>query len=171
MYMYQLSIGFSKKVDKVAKLKGCEVVGEWTHSMVNHLYWTITSTEDSDKQMVLQKWMSLLNHVHNVHRGHGKIFKKCSHGKLSKRKWLKHRKYYTFPGILFNVCFHYFIDTKPSEKLTKIITNKSLCSDIGRLSNKYQTSSLESFHSLLNHFAPKHTAFSYNGMIARFVLY
>ena len=58
-------------------------------------------------------------------------------------------------------------DTKPSEKLTPLLTNANLTKDIGRLCPSYQTSSLESYHSVLNHFTPKSTGFSYLGMECR----
>lgn len=60
-------------------------------------------------------------------------------------------------------------DTKSSEKLTTLLTNASLTKDIGRLCPSYQTSSLESYHSVVNHFAPKSTAFSYLGMECRYM--
>jgi hypothetical protein len=136
-----------KKVEKVSKQKDCEVIGEWVRSMVNHLYWWIMSTEEDD-ECIKEKWLSLLNHLHNKHKGHGKIYKECQHGKLHKRKWLKP-------------------NTKASDKVSTIIKNQTLCKQILQLSKKYQTSNLEAFHSLLNHFAPKSVAFSFKGMLAR----
>ena len=61
----------------------------------------------------------------------------------------------------------HFLDTKASEKMTDIITNKTLCQDIQKLSTSYQTSRLEAFHSVVINFAPKLTAFSYLGMKSR----
>lgn len=73
-------------------MSGCEDIGPWIKSMVNHLYWSAMSTEDGDSEMILEKWKSLGNHIHNKHRGHGKKFKKCIHGRLRKKKWFKFRK-------------------------------------------------------------------------------
>lgn len=73
-------------MEKLAKKSGCEEVGGWIRSMVNHLYWSAMSSDD-DPGMILEKWKSLGNHIHNKHRGHGTKYKKCAHGRLKKRKW------------------------------------------------------------------------------------
>ena len=87
--------GFRKKLDKLGKQKNCEVVAEWQRSIINHLYWSVSSTND-DPELVKAKWLSLDNHIHNVHRKHGKKFSKCAHGRFRKRdrnkKWLQRRK-------------------------------------------------------------------------------
>ena len=137
------------------------MIGEWTRSMINHLYWSVTSTEEGKDNVITEKWLSLVNHLHNKHTGHGKVYRKCQHGYL-RRKWFRYRKY---TNIVYMYIF--FTDTKASEKLTSIITNKILCGNITKLSRKFQTSQLEAFHSLINHFAPKHTSFSYIGMLSR----
>ena len=45
--------------------------------------------------MILAKWLSLVNHIHNKHAGHSQTFPKCLHPELysHKKKWLKPRKY------------------------------------------------------------------------------
>ena len=60
-----------------------------------------------------------------------------------------------------------FSDTKASDKLTSLIQNSNHLKDITQLSSAYQTSSLESFHNVVIHFAPKSIAFSYMGMKSR----
>ncbi len=67
---------------------------------------------------------------------------------------------------------YYFIiiDTKVSEKVSSRILNKIFCSDVKNMSPMYQTNACEAFHSVVNHFAPKSTAFSYKGIYARYAL-
>ena len=60
---------------KTSQEKGCEIVGKWLRSTMNHLYWSVISTEDNNVEEMLEKWLSLVNHMHNVHRGHGQIYK------------------------------------------------------------------------------------------------
>ena len=91
--------GFRKKVEAAAKQKGCEIIGDWQRSIINHLYWCVSSTPDGDPETILAKWLSLENHVHNEHRHKDKKFPKCAHGKLTgrnrKKKWFMRRKCYT----------------------------------------------------------------------------
>ena len=54
------------------------------------------------------------------------------------------------------------------EKLQDIVTSTQMKKDVGMLSSDTQTSDLESFHSLLNQFAPKMIGFSYCGLRTRY---
>lgn len=91
-------IGFRKKVRALAKTKDCELVGKWEQSMINHMYWCVSSTTNGDGDMMVAKWLSLENHIHNKHTGHGRLFKKCAHKRLTarsrKKKWFKRRKWH-----------------------------------------------------------------------------
>lgn len=61
-----------------------------------------------------------------------------------------------------------FLSDSPAYKQMEcIVTAPLLLKDIRQLSPSVQTYSLESFHSVLNGFAPKSTAFTYEGMKAR----
>ena len=54
------------------------------------------------------------------------------------------------------------------EKLCSVLNNINLVKGIKQASPFAQTSCLEGFHSVLNHFAPKVIAFSYVGMYCRY---
>ena len=75
-------------MEAIGKKKGCEIVGRWARSISNHMYWC-AATSDGDGEMVQQKWFSILNHVANIHEGHGDKFPKCEHGDLEEREWIK----------------------------------------------------------------------------------
>ena len=79
-------------MEKAAKQKDCEIIGEWKKSVINHLYWSAMSTEDGNGEMIVEKWLSVLNHMHDQHTGHGQLYTECAHGPLPNRKWLKYRK-------------------------------------------------------------------------------
>lgn len=150
--IWHMAKSLKKKIDPLAKLKDCELVGEWKRSLVNHLYWSAVSTPNGDGEMIQAKWLSLDNHIHNKHRGHGKPFPKCAHKNLKragrKKKWFKPH-------------------TKVSEKISSVIQNKYFCKDVKKLSPVHQTSICEAFHSVIINFAPKSSAFTYNGMLSR----
>jgi len=61
------------KLEKLAKQKGCDLVGEWQKSIINHLYWCVSSTADGNEDVIWTKWLSIDNHVRKVHRNHGII--------------------------------------------------------------------------------------------------
>ena len=68
-------------------------------------------------------------------------------------------------SILSHIC----IGTKVYDKMSKIVNNTLLLSDVRKLSATFQTSNLEAYHSVITHFAPKLLAFSYEGMSGRLV--
>ena len=67
-----------------------------------------------------------------------------------------------------NIYYVLSAGTKVYEKLQTILTTRQMTKDVQRLSAGQQTSGLEGYHSVVNHFAPKMIGFSYHGMLCRY---
>jgi len=67
-----LFLGFRKKLEKLSKQKNCELISEWQKSIINYLYWCVSTTPDDDSELVQARCMSLDNYVHDIHRRHCK---------------------------------------------------------------------------------------------------
>ena len=82
-----------KKMLKLAQEKDCGQLLMWMKSICNHLYWVAVSTPDGHGEMMLETWLSLTNHLHNVHQHPGSLFPQCQHAPLPEgerqKKWLK----------------------------------------------------------------------------------
>ncbi|XP_024147228.1 uncharacterized protein LOC112158213 isoform X3 [Oryzias melastigma] len=153
--VWHVAKGFRKKLVALSKEKDCTDLKQWIDSIINHLYWSVMSTDSAEPNLVEAKWTSVLNHIVNIHTHNNELFPKCEHkrlrGRAARKKWLK-------PCSTMMV------------KLEKLATTTYLIRDLKQLSNREQTSSLEAFHSLLNHYAPKMYAFSYEGQLCRGLL-
>ncbi|XP_049270225.1 uncharacterized protein LOC125756199 [Rhipicephalus sanguineus] len=143
--VWHVGKGLKKKL--LAASRRHRVLSPWIQSIINHLYW-VAAMGQGDGDLVVSMWRSLLNHVCDKHDGHDGPYEKCLHDQLEDREWLSP----TSPAFL---------------QLKTIVDNPLLLRDIRRLSPEVQTFSLESFHSVLNCFAPKANAFSEDGMQAR----
>ena len=101
-----LLTGLKKKLDEKGKKKGLEVIGAWSKSIANHVYWCAASS-NGEGEVVVAKWLSMLNHIANIHSGHGQLYPECLHPELDARQWI--RKGQCFSGGLatlrnMNVC-------------------------------------------------------------------
>ncbi|XP_076085026.1 uncharacterized protein LOC143055858 isoform X2 [Mytilus galloprovincialis] len=147
--VWHVAKGVFKKLDALGKrkTKGFDVIGRWAKSISNHIYWCAASSQ-GDGEMVTQKWSSILNHITNIHEGHGPKFPACLHDTLDDREWIKK-------------------DSKVYQAIEKIAQERTLMKDIGKLSPAEQTSSLESYHRVVCFFAPKSVHFMHAQMEAR----
>ena len=50
LYCAVLTSGFRKKLEAAAKQKDCEIIGNWQRSVINHLYWCVSSTPNGDSE-------------------------------------------------------------------------------------------------------------------------
>ena len=152
------------------------------------MYWCAASAPNGDGEQMVIRWKSLMDHVCDSHES-------CYHSTLGqierRKKWFTPGKKYTCYIYNYIVCIYsmymyvqvcvcvcvracvcrlyiYYTGTKACEKLNDVICGANLLADIRKLSPCQQTSSLESYHSVINHFAPKLLAFSYIGMHCRY---
>ena len=70
-----------------------------------------------------------------------------------------------------DACLIFSADTPEHEAIIDMVTDKKRIKDVRQLSPHGQTSSLEAFHSVINHFAPKMLHFPYEGMDSRYEKY
>ena len=85
-----LCVELKKKLRSLAKEKECDLVAEWSKSIINHLYWTAASSQNQSPDMMEEKWLSVCNHIQNIHEGHRNLFPKCLPGPLgTTRNWFK----------------------------------------------------------------------------------
>lgn len=76
--------------------------------------------------------------------------------------------YFFVHSDLFEKVLNFFLtDSDEFEKLAAALSNKRLENGIQQASPIAQTSCLEGFHSVVNHFCPKMLGFSYVGMLCR----
>ncbi|CAL4089388.1 unnamed protein product, partial [Meganyctiphanes norvegica] len=149
---WHVAKGFKKKILKL--IKSCPELAPWVKSIINHIYWSASSSKDDKPEMIVAKWLSICNHIKNKHTGHeDKLFPKCAHETKrnrgqNKKKWLKPK-------------------SKAYDAFCELAQNKRLLNDVKKLSPGNQTSNIEAFHSLINQFAPKRLHFSYIGMLTR----
>ncbi|XP_073731245.1 uncharacterized protein [Misgurnus anguillicaudatus] len=134
------------------KLHGKTFIKRWISAIRNHMYWTAASSKTGPERVA--KWTSLLNHVRDVHAHDDPIFPKCLHTIQKTRN--KSKRLSAGTPALYN--------------LQKELTKKTVLKDTAKLSPHYQTSSLESFHSVILLFAPKNVVYSYLGMLCRLYL-
>ncbi|KAA0702421.1 hypothetical protein E1301_Tti017039 [Triplophysa tibetana] len=144
--------GLSKKLDKLSQKKGCEILKKWVPSIKNHIYWSVISSSSGPEKVA--KYTSILNHIQNVHSHVNPVFPKCLHADkvtIDPRKWFQS-------------------GSMPLYKVEKIMNNKRVLKDVEKLSHHSQTSSLETFHSVILRFAPKNVVFPFIGMLCRLYL-
>lgn len=70
------------------KKKNCQLLIKWAQAISNHVYWCAASS-NGEGHLLKAKWLSLMNHVSDVHDGHGDLFPTCEHDTLEPRKWIK----------------------------------------------------------------------------------
>ncbi|KAG1944833.1 hypothetical protein F2P79_014357 [Pimephales promelas] len=153
--IWHIGKSLGKALDAAAKERECEDLKLWRPAIINHLYWTAASTPNGDADVMEAKWRSMVNHVQDIHEHGTATFPCCAHppleGEARNKEWLE-------PGSTVAV------------KLESVATRTALVKDVRQLSPQHQTFSLEAFHSLILHFAPKHTGFSFLGMHSRLLL-
>ena len=74
-------LGIKKKIMAAGKNSGCKILIDWAQSVSNHVYWCAASSH-GNQELVKAKWLSVLNHVCDIHEGHGDLFPACEHGYL-----------------------------------------------------------------------------------------
>uniref|UniRef100_A0A3P9M265 THAP-type domain-containing protein n=1 Tax=Oryzias latipes TaxID=8090 RepID=A0A3P9M265_ORYLA len=102
--------GLRKKLVALSKEKDCTDLKEWIDSIINHLYWSVMSTDSAEPNLVEAKWTSVLNHIVNIHTHNNELFPKCEHkrlrGRAARKKWLKPCKYVLY--ILHSRIFFFY---------------------------------------------------------------
>ena len=77
--------GIKKKLARLFTNKDCSIIGKWTKSITNHLYWCAASAPEGEGDDIVKRWKSLMDHICDNHDT-------CYHKDLTleerRKKWL-----------------------------------------------------------------------------------
>lgn len=91
--IWHVAKSVTKKLLAASKETGCGAIKDWIKAIKRHMYWCATSTKTGFGDLIVSKWKSFTRHVANLHTNHpDPLYKKCHHGNLEPRKWIKRGK-------------------------------------------------------------------------------
>eukprot|EP00112_Aurelia_sp_Birch-Aquarium-sp1_P026001 Seg8953.4 transcript_id=Seg8953.4/GoldUCD/mRNA.D3Y31 product="hypothetical protein" protein_id=Seg8953.4/GoldUCD/D3Y31 len=140
------SKSISKKLHKIAKIKGNEKLSQWIEDIINH-FWYSSEHCNGNLEELKEMWLSMLHHVCGEHKwanGSCKHEEKQDHEKESLRK-----------------------TSKEMTALREIVLDKRLLKSLQYYTYFRHTSAVENFNSLLLKYVPKRNAFEYPYYITR----
>ncbi|KAM7313643.1 uncharacterized protein ISCGN_003490 [Ixodes scapularis] len=79
--------GLRKKLTAASKTAGCKDLTHWVNPVCNHLWWC-TNASGGDGELLTAVWLSVTNHVCDVHVGHGPVYPRCMHKDLGEKQWI-----------------------------------------------------------------------------------
>lgn len=77
----------------------------WTQSIKNHIYWSASSTPTGDPELMLEKFLSIENHIQNKHSDlPAELFVKCAYEPISAKAertkaWLESGEFIIVLGV------------------------------------------------------------------------
>lgn len=81
-------LGIHKKLLALGRAAKHQVVLLWVPSIIRHAYWC-PKTSGDDGELCLAKWVSLMDHIVDVHEHEDPLYPVCYHGTVSPPKeWL-----------------------------------------------------------------------------------
>lgn len=105
IYIYRImfSVGLKKKLLALSKGSSCRSLEGWIQGTSNHLYWCARAG-GGNVQLTVDTWLSMHNHVVDIHDGHAGLYPRCLHDRILDGDWLDKGK--SHPNIYFHKCTH-----------------------------------------------------------------
>lgn len=70
---WHIAKGISKKLTPASKKKGLSVLGQWVPAIINHLYWSLTTSDGNGEELV-ERFLSVIHHCTNRHKFIGNMY-------------------------------------------------------------------------------------------------
>ena len=117
--VWHFAKNIKKKLRTASKKSSCKIIEKWIKSIGNHFWWACAMCED-DPELLLEKWISVLFHIQNIHEWTGSNrFTKCVDPPLTKKQ-VKAKEWISPNSEAFEV-------------LQKIVLSKNILNDLTHL--------------------------------------
>ena len=147
---WHIAKNICKKINKASMKKAKQALLQWVPSIVNHFWWSVTSSE-KDPDLMYEKFRSIIYHTVNKHEWGGcKYFKKCAHSPLTieeaNKNWLVE-------------------GSEAHQYLVALVNDKKMKEDMRYLTESIHTTNVEVFNNVLLKYIPKQYHFEFDHML------